>query len=286
MVLEGGEWEKIERYCKSLCLFEDLKHVFEVAGSTYRLSSDARSFRLYAFIPCLRGSSLPLRLIYLHVHESLILRFGIFRPWCRLLTDTNLPTYSLLLYFRYINIQRLLAARLSFLLWLTGLTLPEVMYRTSVSRLALLHFGIFGIPTHDLIIILLALPKDLDVLACPLGQKSRFLIFCSFIVIDYHLHHLFLGAVKEEHIWVSDTLACLWLDVCYLQQRWYFTDLHAEIRKWVLCDILEGVRLGSKTTVLWQCLWGEGAIMVSLYVHYFGWWCFGAIASLLQLSFH
>lgn len=93
------------------------------------------------------------------------------------------------------------------------------MYRTSVSRLALLHFGIFGIPTHDLIIILLALPKDLDVLACPLGQKSRFLIFCSFIVIDYHLHHLFLGAVKEEHIWVSDTLACLWLDVCYLQQR-------------------------------------------------------------------
>ena len=63
---------------------------------------------------------------------------------------------------------------------------------TSIPRLVLLHLDV---PTRDLIVVLLALPEYLDVFACSLGQESRFLIFRRFVVIDYHLHHLFLRAV-------------------------------------------------------------------------------------------
>lgn len=66
------------------------------------------------------------------------------------------------------------------------------MYRTSISRLNFLYFCT---PARDLIVVLLAFPEYFDVFACPLGEESRFLILGCLIVIDYHLHHLFLGAI-------------------------------------------------------------------------------------------
>ena len=94
----------------------------------------------------------------------------------------------------------------------------EVVDWTRVVRLCFLRLPL---QLQNGLIVFLRLPQQLDVLASPLRQKLGFFIISIFVIIDDHLHHLLLGAVEHEYIWVRDLLA-------NCQQRMDFIDFVAE----------------------------------------------------------
>lgn len=99
----------------------------------------------------------------------------------------------------------------------SDLSFLEIVYRACIMWLALLDLWR---TLQKRIIEFLCFPQQLNILSCSLGKILGFLIIRMFVIVDYHLHELLLGAVQHKHIRIRHSLAHLCIIFLTFKRAW------------------------------------------------------------------